>query len=33
MPASIVFPNPTSSAKIVPLLKGDLNAKSAALIW
>jgi len=30
MPASIVFPKPTSSARIAPLLRGDLNANKAA---
>ena len=29
-PASIVFPRPTSSARMAPLARGDLNAKSAA---
>ena len=30
IPASIVFPSPTSSARIAPLLSGDLNANNAA---
>lgn len=33
MPASIVFPNPTSSARMAPLEKGDLNANNAASTW
>ena len=33
MPASIVLPKPTSSAKIAPLLSGDLNANKAASTW
>ena len=32
-PASIVFPKPTSSARIAPLERGDLKAKRAASIW
>jgi len=30
IPASIVFPRPTSSAKIAPFERGDLKAKRAA---
>ena len=33
IPASIVLPRPTSSAKIAPLENGDLKAKSAASTW
>ena len=33
MPASIVFPRPTSSARITPLESGDCRANSAASIW
>src|SRR5690606_4678480 len=33
IPASIVFPNPTSSAKIAPCDNGDLKANKAASIW
>ncbi|MFC5128121.1 hypothetical protein ACFPRL_34850 [Pseudoclavibacter helvolus] len=33
MPASIVFPRPTSSARITPGRNGVCNANSAASIW
>ncbi|EKD47332.1 MAG: hypothetical protein ACD_66C00110G0002 [uncultured bacterium] len=29
----MVFPNPTSSANMAPLDKGERNANSAASIW
>jgi len=32
-PASIVFPSPTSSARIAPLESGERKAKSAASNW
>ena len=33
MPASMVLPRPTSSARIAPRESGDRNAKSAASTW
>ena len=33
IPASMVLPKPTSSAKIAPFDKGDLNANRAASTW
>ena len=33
IPASMVFPRPTSSARIAPLESGDLKANRAASIW
>ena len=32
-PASMVFPKPTSSARIMPLESGERNANKAASIW
>ncbi|MFC5041489.1 hypothetical protein [Ornithinimicrobium kibberense] len=33
MPASIVFPRPTSSARMTPFRNGVCSAKRAASIW
>ena len=33
IPASMVFPSPTSSARMAPFERGDLKAKAAASTW